>query len=100
VSNGGGLWLPPPARSARGEGRGGGSERRGDDLDDRVDAREHVVVPEAQDAVLPLGEPSSASSVLVLGLHVLAAVELDDEAPLGAGEVRDVWTDGMLAAET
>jgi hypothetical protein len=57
------------------------------------------VVPEAQDAIAAVGQPSSASGVLVLGLHVLAAVELDDEARFGAGEVRDVWTDGMLAAD-
>ena len=73
--------------------------RGGEDVEHRIDLGQRVVVPEAQDAVARLLEPSSASSILVLGLDVLAAVELDDEPPFGTGEVRDVRADGMLAAE-
>ena len=96
MSNGGGLWLLPREAGEAGRGR---LSRGGDHLHDRVDLGEHVMVPEAQDAVPRFLEPSSARSILVLGLDVLTAVELDDEVGLGACEVRDEWADGMLAAE-
>jgi hypothetical protein len=44
-------------------------------------------------------EPSGTSSVLVFGLHVLAAIQFDDEARLSACEVGDEWPHGVLAAE-
>jgi hypothetical protein len=70
-----------------------------DDLKHGIDLREHVVVPEAQDAEVPVVKPPSARCVLVPGLRVLAAVQFDDEPSLRACEVGDEWPNGVLAAE-
>ena len=96
MSNGRRLWLLPREAGEAGRGRLG---RGDDDVEHRIDLGQHVVVPEAQDAVPPLGEPSRASGVPVLALHVLAAVEFDDEFGFGAGEVSDEWADRMLTTE-
>src|SRR3546814_20472440 len=55
------------------------------------------IVPETQDAVIASFQiPGSRS---VDGFIVLAAVELHHEAAGRAGEIDDVWSDGVLAAE-
>jgi hypothetical protein len=63
--------------------------------------RENIVVPEPQDPITVLFEPSCTSSVgfLRLGLAVLPAVQLDYELRAVIGKVRDVWADGGLLPE-
>jgi hypothetical protein len=59
--------------------------------------RQHVVVPEAQDAVAVFLDDGGSGGVVV-GI-VLAAVELDGEARGAAGEVGDIVVDLELADE-
>jgi len=61
----------------------------------------HVRIPEAQDANAAGLEVSVAIGVVVRGVttSVFAAVDLDHDAVLGAVEVRDVWTNRLLASK-
>ena len=75
-------------------------------LEGVVDGRQHaieiveyVVVPEAQDAVTVSCELDGAAVIGVFIGRVLAAIELDSNLCLRAGEIDDVPPDRMLAAK-
>jgi hypothetical protein len=78
-------------------GLGGGANGRQDSGEIVVDGG----VWEAEDRVASGGE-EGFSLCIVLALcwnEVNGTVELDDKATVGAAEIGDEWTDGMLAAE-
>ncbi len=60
---------------------------------------QYLVVPETGDAPSREPEPLRAPAVIRSALDVLSAVELDDEPPLDAREVREPRTDRMLTTE-
>ena len=64
----------------------------------RAGLRQYVIVPETQDPVAAASQVRRAQGVAA-GLDMLAAVELDDQARLDAGEIDDVRAHRMLAAE-
>jgi hypothetical protein len=66
-----------------------------------VDALQHIIVPEAQDATALRSKISGSLCISgnVLRLIVLRAIDLDDEAPFMAGEVREKGTNGGLPPE-
>ena len=71
-----------------------------------MESREDIVrlvqalyVREAQDVEAPVEEKGIAPPVVVDLVAMLAAVDFDDEVCLEAGEVADVGSDAMLAAE-
>ncbi len=73
-----------------------GARRLGDGVVDAFGVGQHLIVPEAEDAVaLGFEEPGSRRRVE----SVLAAVELDHQMLFETYEIDDVGTDGMLAAE-
>ena len=61
--------------------------------------RQHVVIPEAYDAISPAGQPGVTLGVCPL-LCLLPAIEIDDEAVLQAEEIEDVRTERLLAARS
>ena len=70
-----------------------------DGFEHDLGASQHIVVPEAQDAKTPRSE-KHVSTCIVVGLFgMLAAVQLDDDRSLKAGEVADIGPDRMLSAE-
>ena len=84
-----------PASAGRVRGRG--AERLLDRRPHAVQVVQHVVVPEANYAKA-LALQVGGSRGITLG-RVLAAVNFDDQAPLGAEEVDDVAVDLDLLAE-
>jgi hypothetical protein len=66
-----------------------------------VDVLQHIIVPEAQDAIALRSkiDGSLCISGNVLRLIVLRSIDFDDEASFVAGEVSEVRTDGGLPAE-
>jgi len=98
---GAGPKLPSPlrgrgwrasARRVRGRGQG-----RLDRRPDTIEILQHIVVPEAKDTKALTLQKFSSTRV-ALG-RVLPAVDLDDQALLGAEEVRDVAIDLDLPTE-
>jgi hypothetical protein len=74
---------------------------RDDAFADSVDVGKHVIVPEPQDDVTLRLEPRRSLCVArgVAGLAVAAAVNLDDQAQGGAGEIGDERSDRDLPAK-
>lgn len=70
-----------------------------DDGEHAFRVSEDVVVSEPEDSVALASEPSVAPEVFGV-FEVLAAVKLDDQPAVQAGEVDDVGTDGYLATES
>jgi hypothetical protein len=67
-------------------------------LPNTFDISEHVIVPEAKNAIPVIDKPSVARGItLVIG--VLTAVDFDDESLLAANKVGDVGPDRLLANE-
>ena len=77
----------------------GVEQQRGNPLEHGVHLIQHLVIPEAGDAPSGESEPLRAPTVIRSALDVLSAVELDDEPPLDAREVREPRTDRMLTTE-
>jgi hypothetical protein len=75
--------------------------RRQHRFHDAVDVRQHIVVPEAQDAIALRSKirRSLCISGNVLRLIVLPAIDLDDKAQFVAREVSEVGTDRRLPPE-
>ncbi len=63
-----------------------------------LDVRQHLVVPEAKDPIAAGSKPRVTGSVSGR-ICVLAAIDLDDEAPLPTNEIADIWTDWLLPNE-
>jgi len=87
-------------RAQRGEwGSGFSAEHRADRADHLVGVEQDIVIPESKHPEAEGPEPLIPFSVAgVVG--VLAAVDFDDEPPRQAGEVDDVSTNRLLAAES
>ena len=66
-----------------------------------VDVRQHLVVPEAQDAITLSSEiyRSLCISDNIFRLIVLRSIDLDDKAPFMAGEISEVGADRRLPPE-
>ena len=60
----------------------------------------HIAIPQAQDLPALLFQPGRAGGIVTRLLLMLAAVELDREPRLAAGEIDDVGADHELAGET
>ncbi len=67
-------------------------------LPNAFDIFQHFIVPETQDAVAMLDEPSISHSVAV-AIGVLASVDLEDELFFSTNEIRDVRSDRLLTHE-
>ena len=72
---------------------------RGDAIQHTFEISQHLVVPEAEDAVALQTEERFASSIGFTSRRVMSTIELDDHPQLGAAEVDDVWSEWMLPAE-
>jgi hypothetical protein len=83
-------------RSEPGEGLG--AERRENRFEHAFGVGEDVVVPEANDTPALAGEPFGPPFIGGI-LAVLAAVRLNNQPVLGAGEVDDEPADRMLSSE-
>jgi hypothetical protein len=68
-------------------------------LHDNLDVLEHLVLLHAQDAPAEAVKDAVSMSIVAAPALVVRAIELDDEAALGAGEVGDVGPDDELPAE-
>ena len=68
-------------------------------VEDALKVAQHVVIPEAQNAIAGCFNSLRSRYIGRLLPIVLAAVELDHELCLAAGEIDDEGTDGGLAAE-
>jgi len=89
------LLLSAP-EGRRGGVRWGLAKRTGNRRQDAVEIIEHVAVPEPKNAIAMPRELVAATIIGVLFKSVLAAVELDCELMLRAGEVDDAPSDRML----
>ena len=65
-------------------------------IDHALGVAEHVVVPEAHDAVASKAQPSLARWTFRC---VLAAIDFDDELGRGTKEIDDVTAERLLTAE-
>ena len=96
------VHLSPPAGRGRiasairvrGSFREGGLNR----LKDASHIAQHVVIPEPQDAVVALGEPSIANGVARI-FRVLAPVDFNNEATFTAYEINSVRADRLFPNE-
>jgi hypothetical protein len=72
-----------------------------DSLQDGREVVEDLVIPEAQDAETGGLQKQSTHVVvgMLFGVSVVVAVEFDNYASGDAGEIGDVFTDGVLAAK-
>ena len=75
---------------------GGGAERIKNHVQHPIGIRQHVIVPEADDAIPARLEPIGARLTF---FGMLSAIDLDDEFRLGAKEIDDIGSERMLAAE-
>jgi hypothetical protein len=88
----------------RGQGWGVGfafAQRRQDNFQHALDVLQHIVVPEAKDAIAMRTKVSGSLRITdnVIRLIMLPAIDLDDQASLMAGEVCKVRTDSGLPPE-
>ena len=86
-------------RRGAGARRSGPSGGLGDASDDAIEIREDLLLTDAEDAPTEPGEGAVPRGVPSLAAVVVAAVDLDDEAHGGAGEVADEGADDELTAE-
>jgi|PlaIllAssembly_1097288.scaffolds.fasta_scaffold196293_1 hypothetical protein len=66
---------------------------------DRIDVLQHLVIEKAKHAKSMRLDAASPLFVPCCHLHVLTAVDLDDQSGLDADKIRDVSIDRMLSAE-
>jgi len=64
-----------------------------------IDIRQHVIVPEAQDAITIGFKPPCALQIGHYILHVLSTIDLNDQPGAMTGEIDDVWTNPDLSPE-
>ncbi len=84
--------------SPRGGERWGRRRCREDCLPNAFDIFQHFIIPETQDAVAMLDEPSVTHGVAA-AIGVLASVDLEDEPFFSTNEIRDVRSDRLLTHE-
>ena len=68
-------------------------------LEHGVDIRQHVVVPVAQHAIAARFETSCAVGIRSRSCPVLAAIDLDNNAPRVTSKIDDIPPDSNLATE-
>jgi hypothetical protein len=68
------------------------------DLKNAVHIFQTVMIPESQDAIVVLSQPSVANSILLV-VRMLATIDLDNESRFPADEIDDVGADRLLANE-
>ena len=97
---------PPDAWPEHAGGMFGGVKGGGLALKQVADAKqnavgvgEHVVVPEANDAVAFRFEPARARRIGFFLIHMLSAVDFEDEIGFRTEEIDDIAADGLLAAK-
>ena len=73
------------------------AKRRRQLLQNAIEIRQDVVVPETKHAPAAPFEEHRATRILVYFGRVLPAVELDDKLTLSAGKIHDVATDRHLS---
>ena len=71
----------------------------GDRGNDAVEIFEHLIVPEAQDAIAFAVQEAGAHLILREPLRMLAAIDLDDQLRTMRSEVGDIRAKGHLAPE-
>jgi hypothetical protein len=67
-----------------------------DDLQNAVHIFQNIMIPETQDAVVVLIQPSIADTIC-FAVSVLSAIDLDNYSRFPAQEIDDVATDRLLA---
>ncbi len=72
------------------------SQRNG--FKNAVDIGQHIVVPKSQDAIAVIDEPAITDTVM-LAVHMLTAVDLDDKSSLATNEVCNIRSDRLLPNE-
>jgi hypothetical protein len=71
---------------------------REDHVPNAFDISEHFIIPEAQDAIAVVDEPSISDSVSRVR-RVLTTIDFDNESFFSADEIDDVGTDCFLPHE-
>src|SRR5262245_27526532 len=87
-------------------GRGWGAlfvlmHRRQNRFGHAVDVHQHIIVPEAQDAIAPCSKISGSLFIFgnVVGITMSRSVDLDNETPFMTGEVSEERSDSGLPPE-
>jgi hypothetical protein len=70
-------------------------QRGGDRFKNPRQIAQHVVVPEAEDAISLIAKPFVSWGIPRIG-RVLTAVDFDHQAVFATDEIRDVWSDRLL----
>jgi hypothetical protein len=68
------------------------------DLKDASRVSQHFTIPESQDTVVVLRQPSVADAIR-FALRVLSTIDLDDQSRLSAYKIDNVGTDRLLPNE-
>lgn len=66
---------------------------------DTVDIVHHLMIPKTDDPVTQRSKIFSSFGIIRFLLQVLTAVQLDDEFPLDAAEIGDIFANGMLPSK-
>ena len=74
-------------------------QRHLDCSNDSVDVVHYFMIPETDDLVTQRFKIFSSFGVIHFLLQVLTAVQLDDEFPLDAAEIGDIFANGMLPSK-
>ncbi len=74
-------------------------ECQGDALQNWLGLGQHLVVPEADDAISATLKPLRSLSIVFYLLGMLSTVDLDDQPGSMGDKIHDVWAHGLLAAE-
>ena len=77
--------------------RWGVVERSGDALEHTIKIIEHLIIPEANNAIATSPKLHAATIVRFCTARMLAPIELNDELRLRAGKIDDALADGMLS---
>ena len=74
------------------------ADSSGYDFEHASDIAQHFMIPESQDAVVVLRQPSVADAIC-FAVSVLSTIDLYDQSRFSAHEVNNVTTDRLLANE-
>jgi hypothetical protein len=95
------LWFSdPPPSPLRGRNEVGGAlQILSNPLQNPVYVSEHIVVPKPQNNETLIAKPNITLFIVIFLLHVLSAVEFDNQSLLQAYEIDDVAPQRLLAAK-
>lgn len=77
----------------------GGTQCLQDHLKNALGIFQHVVIPEANDAITLRLQKTCAPRIHFRPFVMLTAIKLNNELLLSADEIGDVWTNGKLATK-